>query len=289
MGIQNLASVISGTVTVTDSSHGSVTPGTPGTTSTLIGGEYNTALPTLTTGQQAAVQMDASGRLIVNLGAAAQLPAAIGPQAKAAALAITVATDDPAIGAPADAAWTTGNASLIGLGKAEVAALLAATPAGEAHIGQVGGSSGFSTASPTVQAAAYAAGNCMGTGYMTFAALARANDKTGYIQAATVFSKAAQTAALDLILFGTAPTNSTFTDKSALALAAADLPFVFGVVHISDWTNLGTPGFAQAGNLAIPYRPVSGGTAVYGVLVARAAITPASTSDITVGLRAPQD
>jgi hypothetical protein len=48
-----------------DQSDGPVTPGTVASFSQLAGGQYNSALPTLTTGQQAALQVDSSGRLIV--------------------------------------------------------------------------------------------------------------------------------------------------------------------------------------------------------------------------------
>lgn len=49
-----------------DSSDGSITGGAPGTTSMLGGLIYNTSLPTLTTGQQAAFQGDSSARLIIS-------------------------------------------------------------------------------------------------------------------------------------------------------------------------------------------------------------------------------
>jgi len=48
-----------------DQSDGAVTPGTAATFSSLAGGQFNTALPTLTTGQQSAMQLDSSGRLII--------------------------------------------------------------------------------------------------------------------------------------------------------------------------------------------------------------------------------
>jgi hypothetical protein len=65
---------VSGTVTANqgtspwvtkDQSDGPVTPGTVASFSQLAGGQFNTALPTLTTGQQSAIQLDASGRLII--------------------------------------------------------------------------------------------------------------------------------------------------------------------------------------------------------------------------------
>lgn len=49
---------------VKDQADGPVTPGTVASFSMLVGGQYNSSLPTLTTGQQSAVQLDASGRLI---------------------------------------------------------------------------------------------------------------------------------------------------------------------------------------------------------------------------------
>jgi hypothetical protein len=44
---------------------GSVTGGTAANFSSLAGGQYNSVLPTLTTGQQSAIQLDSSGRIIV--------------------------------------------------------------------------------------------------------------------------------------------------------------------------------------------------------------------------------
>ena len=68
-----IASSSASPISVTDTSDGSATGGSAGTTSQLMGGIYNTTLPTLTNGQQASLQLDSSGRLIVDLGTA--LPA----------------------------------------------------------------------------------------------------------------------------------------------------------------------------------------------------------------------
>lgn len=53
-----------------DNMIGPVGAGTAGTGSALVGGVFNTALPTLTNGQQAAMQFDSSGRLIIDIGTA---------------------------------------------------------------------------------------------------------------------------------------------------------------------------------------------------------------------------
>jgi hypothetical protein len=66
---------VSGTVAVTqstspwvtkDQADGPVTPGTVASFSILTGGQYNSTPPTLTNGQQAALQVDSSGRLLVD-------------------------------------------------------------------------------------------------------------------------------------------------------------------------------------------------------------------------------
>lgn len=49
-----------------DNPVGSVTGGTAGTSSYLIGGQYNSTAPALTTGQQAALQLDATGRVLIS-------------------------------------------------------------------------------------------------------------------------------------------------------------------------------------------------------------------------------
>lgn len=50
-----------------DQSDGPVTPGTVASFSQLMGGQFNTVLPTLTNTQQSAIQVDSSGRLLVVL------------------------------------------------------------------------------------------------------------------------------------------------------------------------------------------------------------------------------
>jgi len=56
---------VNGNMAVKDYADGSATGGTAATVSALVGGIYNTTLPTLTNAQQASIQLDASGRVIV--------------------------------------------------------------------------------------------------------------------------------------------------------------------------------------------------------------------------------
>ena len=55
------------TVAITSTTSGSATGGTAATQSTLFGGTYNTTAPTLTNGQQSAIQLDANGNLKTSL------------------------------------------------------------------------------------------------------------------------------------------------------------------------------------------------------------------------------
>src|ERR1019366_7845524 len=55
-----------GNMLVKDYSDGPVTPGTVAATSSLIGGQYNTTTPTLTTAQQAALQLNQFGALMIS-------------------------------------------------------------------------------------------------------------------------------------------------------------------------------------------------------------------------------
>ena len=142
---------------------------------------------------------------------------------------------------------------------------------------------------PVVQAAAYAAGATIG-GLLTFASASRTAAGSGLIQAVTATFISGVVPSLDLVLFNVAPGGGTITDKVALAVAAADLAKVIGVVHLSDAALLGaaTPSIVQGENAALPFRLASGST-IYGALVTRSAVTLTSVADVTITLSIMQD
>jgi len=157
-----------------------------------------------------------------------------------------------------------------------------AAPVSPSNPVPVGGNIGAISQSPTVSASpAYSTGDVIGT-KLTFAAAVLAAGGSGLVQSVNIDSKSAQTGAMDLILFNADPSSSTFTDNAALAVNAADFDKVLGVVHVTDWTNLGTPSFAQAQNLALPFTLAA--TSLFGVLVARSTPTLGSTSDLTISV-----
>lgn len=85
-----------------DNPIGSVAAGTAGTSSYLIGGQYNSTLPTLTNQQQSAIQVDASGRIMISGNVAVStLPAFSFKQQNAINAGVTVYNSYTATGATA--------------------------------------------------------------------------------------------------------------------------------------------------------------------------------------------
>ncbi len=141
---------------------------------------------------------------------------------------------------------------------------------------------------PTVTAsAAYAAGNAVG-GLLTFANVARAPGLGGIVQSVILKDKAAQNVPYDLFLFDAPPTAPT--DKTAVALSAADLARCIGVVPLSGaaFGAASTMGVLMAAGLGLACKLTSG-TTIYGILVTRGTPTYASTSDVSVDLVALPD
>lgn len=163
-----------------------------------------------------------------------------------------------------------------------------ALSASEAHIGEVGGRTVVHAQAVAGSTTAYAAGDAIGT-LLTFAGFGRVAGGTGLVQMASIMSKSAQTFACDLVLFHTAPAASAFVDNAVAVIAAADWDKVLGVVHISDWTALGGPSFAEATQLAMAYKVAAGQTDIYGILISRSTPTLASAADLKVALKAILD
>ena len=188
-------------------------------------------------------------------------------------------------GAATSALQTTGNTSLATI----ATAVQAATPAGTNLIGSVAPPGTVHlTAAPTVTAGAYTAGQVVG-GKISLATAARVNNGSGVIQNVLVTVSTALSAPFDVFFFDTNPTNSTFTDNAALALNAADLPYLCGVAHCNDQVSGGTPQIFQAVNLAIPFKLGAAATTLYAVIVMRGGETLASTSAIGLSVIILQD
>jgi hypothetical protein len=140
------------------------------------------------------------------------------------------------------------------------------------------------TSAQTVTASsAYSSGNAVG-GLITFSNAVRSAGQGGIIQGFVVRDKAGQNVPYDLFLFDANPTNTTVTDKSAVAINTADLAKVICVVSVSA-ASLGAAS-TMAVLTASPGQAfkLTSGTTIYGILVTRGTPTYASTSDVSVDL-----
>ena len=138
-----------------------------------------------------------------------------------------------------------------------------------------------------VTAAAYTAGNTMG-GVIAFPGALRSPSLSGILNSVRVSDKKANTDGRVLWLFNANPTNSSFTDKTAPAIAAADIPKVIGryVLGAAN-SDLGT--HAQYATDGIGKVIQAGATTLYGVLITQGTPTPNTSSDISVAIGVVQD
>jgi hypothetical protein len=137
---------------------------------------------------------------------------------------------------------------------------------------------------PTVQAAAYAAGQSVG-GLLTFSNAVTEVAGSAMVQSATVTFSSGVQPQLDLVLFTAAPSGSTVADRTTVAIATADLAKIACVLHLTDVTLLGAaaPSVVQGSGLVAPF-DLAGGLAIYGLLITRTAVTLASATDAVVSL-----
>lgn len=145
---------------------------------------------------------------------------------------------------------------------------------------------------PTVDASPdYSTGDVMG-GVNDFAEAGRyglMGHGVGYIVSVAIKSKADITVPIDVVFFNSNPSNTTWTENSAVALDAADVAKLIGFVTITSFSDLGTPvvGFAEC-RIAIQPADANPGH-IYAVMIARGTINLASTSDITLEIAVDQN
>ncbi len=148
----------------------------------------------------------------------------------------------------------------------------------------------FSTATPTVDTSAYASGDLIG-GKLTFNNALGDQSGTGAVNSIKIVDQAAQASDLDLVIFSSNPTNTTFTDQVALDIADADLSKVVAVITLGSSTRFS---FADnsvhyIGSLYIPVQGATSNTVLYGALVSRGTPTFAASTDVSVTLGVTPD
>lgn len=137
---------------------------------------------------------------------------------------------------------------------------------------------------PAIETSAYASGDLIGE-KLTFSDVVKQYDRGGggLVQSSVLVDQAAQEADIDLILFDTDPTGTTFTDNSALDVADADMDKIVGVVEFRTYYAFGDNSVGQSLNLALPFI-LSTGQDLYGALVSRGTPTYAAATDLIVRL-----
>jgi hypothetical protein len=151
---------------------------------------------------------------------------------------------------------------------------VASLPAGEAHIGEVGGNTLPIIVTPVIGAAAFTAGDFVG-GKLTLANAGRVAGGSGIINSLTIVDGAKQgitKGALRIYLFN-ADLAGTYADNAVESFTLADLqklcPAGIIDVLISDWgatlANASVTNSEPLRNLNIPYK-CAAGTSIYAII-----------------------
>ena len=141
------------------------------------------------------------------------------------------------------------------------------------------------SATPTITSGtAYASGDAVGS-TMTFTSAARASGGSILVASATLADASKQNAAIDLVLFDSAPTAAT--NDAAWAPSAADLAKVVGVVPFTAYTTGSSTSITVVNNVGLE-AVMSGSANLYGQLVVRATPTYGATNAIVVRLQIEQ-
>jgi hypothetical protein len=137
---------------------------------------------------------------------------------------------------------------------------------------------------PTVDTAAFATGDIIGT-KMAFNVMPFKDRGGCILDQVMIADLAKQALAIDLVLFGTDPAATTFTENAAGDVDDADLSKVIGVVSLTTHVALNDNGLTYARGIGLPIRiaPDHNGM-IYGVLVARGSLDYVAATDVTVTL-----
>lgn len=118
------------------------------------------------------------------------------------------------------------------------------------------------TSTPTVSAVTtYTAGDCIGTKQT----LTGVTNSSATLVSLSVNDEGAEAQDMDVLIFKADPSNSTFTDNAACAVADADLASLVGVISLRDHYALSDNGLS----VGLTDLPLNGATSFYAVAVAR--------------------
>ena len=110
-----------------------------------------------------------------------------------------------------------------------------------------------------VSGAAYATGDVLGDLSPIKIEPIRDVNGTGVLHSIIVQDLSAQSGAIDIVIFDSNPTATTFTDNAPLDIADADLPKVIGVISItaSDYDSFADSVVATVRNIGLPVKSIA--------------------------------
>lgn len=166
------------------------------------------------------------------------------------------------------------------LGSATISSM-AALVAGEAHVGEVGGSTLKVAVTPTITAGAYHANDVVG-GIQTFANAARVSGGTGKIDTIVVRDLAAQNVVLQIFFFSATPGTGTYTDNAAMDLDDTDSALCLGHITVAatDYISLADNSIATMRNVGLDYTCAA--TSLFALIRTTGTPTYVSTSDLII-------
>lgn len=141
----------------------------------------------------------------------------------------------------------------------------------------------------TIEAAAYAAGDCiMASAEALTGTAATAPFLTGRITDIVITDLAAQAANIDVVFFNADPGAICAAINNAADIADDDLAKVVGIIPVTTHFALNDNSVSTATNVNIKYSLASG-TALYYALIARGTPTYASVSDLVISVKVELD
>lgn len=137
-----------------------------------------------------------------------------------------------------------------------------------------------------VSGAAYATGDVLGNTSPIAIEVVRGKNGTGILQSLIIQDLSKQSIALDMVVFDSNPTATTFTDNSALDIADADIDKVVGVVSVvaSDYAAFNDNSVATKTGIGLLVQNFSGSSNLWVAFVSRGAPTYAANElSVTIG------
>ncbi len=120
-------------------------------------------------------------------------------------------------------------------------------------------------------------------GKLTFASFSEPAGSGGVIESVIITDLDAEASDVDVIFFDADPSNTTFTENSALDINDTDLLNIIGVAQVTTWAAFADSAVGWALNLNMPF-VIPSGTSLFAAMVVRGGGTPTygTTSDLSV-------